>query len=306
MYLCVDIGGTKTLIASFSNRGLKLKTKRFKTNKDPEAFLADLEATLKRFNLKKATAISIALPGAITYKSGTTSSRSTASSHKSTSEASDTTSSTPLLSSVRSVVFGNLPWPKTSFPRSLGSLLTRLAPAAKIYALNDADAAALYEAARFPEKTVVYLTFSTGIGGGIVKNGSLSGKSASFEPGHKLYRLKGLHEEWEDLAAASAIRRVYGHPVTALKDQAIMNDIAVRLSLGLSDIIKEHEPDIIVIGGPLAFRLPRFVFPLRRLLAENLPPNLEIPRLLRARRPTESVIYGLYLLGRNEERKLSK
>lgn len=279
MYLCIDIGGTKTLVASFSNRGFKLKTKRFKTNQDPALFLSDLEMTLKKFNLKKAKSLSIAFPGAISYRPSAK-------------------SSAPLLSSVHSIAFGNLPWDPKALPKSLLALLSSLVDlkTTPVLALNDADAATLYEASYYPEKSVIYLTFSTGIGGGIVENGSLSKKSASFEPGHKLYRLKGSREEWEDLAAASAIRRIYGRPVTALKDQAIMNDIAVRLSLGLSDIIKKYEPDIIIFGGPLAFRLPRFIFPLRRLLAENLPANLEIPRLLRARRPSESVIYGLYLL----------
>lgn len=263
MYLCIDIGGTKTLLALFTKHGHKLLTKRFPTDQDPKKFIQDLKNHTKHF--QKIKNITIAVPGEI-KKSG--------------------------------IKYGNLEnWNGFSLKKSLEDIFKE----AKISLINDADAAALYEGSFYPYDKVLYLTFSTGIGAGLTESGQLSQQSAHLEPGHKKYSFKGQVKEWEDIAAASAIREVYGQPVTTLKDQAIFNDIAVRLSLGLSNLIKKHQPSIIIFGGPLAHQLPRFARPLRRLLAESLPPSLEIPRFLRAHRPTESVIYGLYLYGKTNE-----
>lgn len=265
MYLCIDIGGTKTLLAIFTKRGHKLLTKRFPTNHEPKKFIQDLKNRTKHFqNIKD---INIAVPGEI-KKSG--------------------------------IKYGNLEkWNGFDLKKSLEAVFKD----ATINLINDADAAALYEGSFYPYDKVLYLTFSTGIGAGLVEEGQLSQKSAHLEPGHKKYPFKGQVKEWEDIAAASAIREVYGQPVSTLKDQAIFNDIAVRLSLGFTDLIKKHQPNIIIFGGPLARQLPRFSRPLRKLLAESLPSDLEIPRFLRARRPTESVIYGLYIYGKQAEQK---
>lgn len=264
MYLCIDIGGTKTLAALFTNGGHKLYTKRFLTAKDPEQFLRDLQRALKRFPIKHLQGAAVAVPGVIR---------------------------------LTGIKYGNLPWDHFSLKKHLPSLFPENTP---IHLINDADAATIYEAQRFPSQKVVYLTLSTGIGGGLAENGQLLKKSSSFEPGHKKYSFRGHVSEWEDLAAASAIRQVYGAPVSTLKDQAIFNDVAVRLSLGLTDIVKTHQPDLVILGGPLAHQLPRFARPLRRLLAESLPQDCTIPRLYRARRPTSSVIYGLAMYGKSQ------
>jgi predicted NBD/HSP70 family sugar kinase len=263
MYLCIDIGGTKTLVALFTKGSHKLYSKRFLTAKDPEQFLRDLQRALKRFPIKHLQGVTIAVPGAI---------------------------------HLTGIKYGNLPWDHFPLKKRLPDLFPANTP---IHIINDADAATIYEAQHFPSQKVVYLTFSTGVGGGLAENGQLLKKSSSFEPGHKKYPFKGRTSEWEDLAAASAIRQVYGAPVSTLKDQAIFNDVAVRLSLGLTDIIKTHQPDVVILGGPLAHQLPRFARPLRRLLAESLPQDCTIPRLYRARRPTGSVIYGLALYGKS-------
>jgi len=47
MFLSVDIGGTKTLLALFSNHGLCLKRRRFPTLKNPNVYLSDLRENVK-------------------------------------------------------------------------------------------------------------------------------------------------------------------------------------------------------------------------------------------------------------------
>lgn len=267
MYLCVDIGGTKTLASLFSKRGYKIYTKRFLTNARQEVFWQDLKKCVR--HLKFVKGVAVAVPGVVRGDG--------------------------------KVKYGNLEqWNKDS-DFDLKRALEEEFPEVPVKIVNDADAATLYEARYWADKKVVYLTFSTGIGGGIAENGQLTKESARFEPGHKKYTLLGRKQEWEDLAAASAIRKIYGAPVTTLKDQAIFDDVAVRISLGCADIIEIYQPDVMIFGGPLARQLPRFARPLRRLLAEALSPEIEIPRLLRARRPNESVIYGLCALIQREE-----
>ena len=63
MYLGVDIGGTKTLIALFSRRGLILKKIKFKTAQGSKTFLNDLKNNLIEFKKYKICSIAVAIPG---------------------------------------------------------------------------------------------------------------------------------------------------------------------------------------------------------------------------------------------------
>lgn len=259
MYLCVDIGGTKTLVAGFSRGGRKLFTKKFPTAEEPERFIGDLGRATRWVPKRFIEVVSVAVPGVVEKN--------------------------------RSVKYGNLAWGKFDLREKIEELFGGVS----VNMINDADVAALYEAQRYFDKTVLYITLSTGIGAGLVEEGKLSRASAKLEPGHKKYRFRGKVKEWEDIASAAAVREAYGQSVTTLKDQAIFDDVAVRISLGLSDLIRKYQPEVVVFGGPLAIRLQRYAIQLKRLLAEELKAEVGVPRMVRARRPTESVIYGLYL-----------
>ena len=65
MFLVIDIGGTKTLIAAFDKRGKKVKSFKFPTSKNQDSFLADLLQNLKDFQKFPVQKIVIALPGKI-------------------------------------------------------------------------------------------------------------------------------------------------------------------------------------------------------------------------------------------------
>ena len=96
----------------------------------------------------------------------------------------------------------------------------------------------------------------------------------------------------EDIASASAIGKAYQvKHATSLRGKTIMQDIATRISLGLPDIIQEFNPDIIIFGGPLG--------KIFNLYSPYLPsiPNVQFKR---PRRPSDSVIYGCYLLAKTQ------
>jgi predicted NBD/HSP70 family sugar kinase len=175
----------------------------------------------------------------------------------------------------------------------------------KIFFVNDANLATLYEASR-PNCNAgksIYLTFSTGIGGGIAKDGKLLLKASdAFEPGHIKYSYNGHSLEWEDIAAAKPLVSLYKVKTLqdAVLDDARLEDLVDRLSLGLLDIIVSESPDTIIIGGPICFIYDKFI----QSLEANLRAKLQAtPKFKKAHRPTESVIYGAYLYSKQNYRK---
>ena len=255
MYLAVDIGGTKTLIALFSKRGRVQRRLKFKTAWKKEKFIKDLTAALSRFQKTKLTAVVVAVPGVVQKNC--------------------------------SVRLGNRDWGDFSLVNELKSLFD-----CPIYFENDANLAAVYESAKLPGKTV-FLTFSTGIGGGLAKSGEILPESDDFEPGHKIYTLDHKTAEWEDLAAASALEKAYHvDAATSLRGKQLMQEIAKRIYLGIPEIIEEYQPDNIVLGGPLG--------KIFKLYVKYLPAHDGV-KYRRPKRPLESVIYGCYLFGKNQE-----
>jgi glucokinase len=144
---------------------------------------------------------------------------------------------------------------------------------------NDADAAALAEAAWGSARgteSFIYLTFSTGIGGGIIIQGKLyRGVDGSHpELGHQVIDLSGplcycsAHGCWESLASGSALSAsmhslapdrplLSAAEVCALATQGdelareCVKRLGFYLGLGLANIITLFSPQVIALGGGL-------------------------------------------------------
>lgn len=258
MLIAIDIGATKTLIALFSEHGRCLKRIKFLTNKNFSSFQSELLKNLKPFEKKKISSVIVAVP-AIVEKNCSFSPE-------------------------------NLPWKNVNLLPELKSLFRN----SRISVLNDADLATLFESGPYKGKTI-YLTFSTGIGGGLAKDGIVLKTSATFEPGHKLYHFGDSDREWEDLASAKALKRLFRISVRKIEKSSSFETIAFRLSLGLSDIINHYHPDTIIIGGPLAHIFNHIHPYLINYLFDSVN---SLPDFKKAKRPEESVIYGCYLYGK--------
>ena len=256
MILAIDIGGTKTLIALFSKRGRVIRRRKFKTAQGSKTFIRDLEYNLNDFKKRQIKGVVVAIPGVVQKN--------------------------------YSVKFGNRSWDDIDLITPLKDLFD-----CPIWFNNDANLAVLYESFRLPGKTV-FLTFSTGIGGGVAEHNHILPESDSFEPGHKMYWYDGRVREWEDIASANAIED-YFHvdKATNLRKKEVMEDVAKRISLGLPDIVKEYHPDNIVLGGPMG--------KIFRLYSQYLP-DLGV-KYRRPKRPNESVIYGCYRYARQKEQE---
>ena len=122
-------------------------------------------------------------------------------------------------------------WIGTSVEKVIGSALVR-----QVYALNDADAAAIAEArlgaARDVRGTVLLLTIGTGIGSGLLVDGRLV---PNTEFGHLEFRGKDAEKL---LSGVARERRGLRWKQWALE----FNDFLARLELYVS-------PDLFVLGG---------------------------------------------------------
>ena len=263
MYLLIDIGGTKTLISIANNAGDLLHSVKFPTLADQNLYAKTLLQQIRtNFALSNIKAIGVAVPGTVKNN--------------------------------KIQMLGNLPWKNFDIAKLLKDELD--APA---YIENDANLAALAEAKRLPGRTV-YLTFSTGIGGGVVEDNNLLPKYRNFEPGHVVYTYEEERAEWEDLAAAKAIAAKYNKYVQDITDKEVWNEeIPTKISLGLIPIIKELKPDRIIFGGPLGFELDRYRRPLRKILKSAIP-DKTLPRLFVAKYDSFSVIQGCLLYAKTQ------
>lgn len=255
MYLAIDIGATKTLIALFSKRGRILRRAKFRTAQGSKTFINDLSRNLEPFLKHEIKSVIVAVPGVV-QKNYT-------------------------------VHFGNRNWGDFDIVTPIKTLC-----GCPVYIENDANLAAIFEAYRIPGRTV-FLTFSTGLGGGVIEKNRLIEKD--FEPGHVKYKYGGKTLEWEDIAAASALEKFYhADYATDLRGKKIMEDVAARMYLGIPDIVKKFHPDTIIFGGPMG--------KIFRLYSKYLPETPGV-KYRRPKRPNESVVYGCYILARQKERE---
>ena len=258
MFLSIDIGGTKTLIACISDKGHIYHRDKFLTPKELNTFLNKLFIHLKPYHSFQPKSIIVAIPG--------------------------------LVQQNRPIWFGNRPWKNPPIERTIKNLFN-----CPVYLENDANLATVYES-KFYSGTSIYLTFSTGIGGGIAERSHLiQPASNDFEPGHTHYLWQNQSLEWEDIASCSALGERFGVQATSIRGRDNYRESADRLTIGLVDIIRTYRPQTIIIGGPLAKRFIRFRLPLRKNLKTALPRIKKLPRLVPAKSPTEAVTHGMYI-----------
>ena len=257
MYLCIDIGGTKTIVSLVNSKGKLLHSVKFLTNNNQTKFYEALTQQIRvNFVMSSIKAISVAMPGLVKHN--------------------------------RAVWLGNLPWHDMDIAKMLKADF-----GLPVYVENDANLAALAEA-RSAKGRSLYFTFSTGIGGGVVENGALSKRYSDFEPGHVEFIYDGEKSEWEDLAAASAINAKYNKLVNDITDPADWSEIVNRMLLGIVPLTTSIKPDRIIFGGPLGLMLNHYRTELRTKLTAQLPPKIATPRLFVAKYGSFSVIYGCY------------
>lgn len=263
MYLGIDVGGTKTLFAVFEPDGNMVCEKKIKTNHDYSQFKADIGHVigelLKQFSISH---LCCAVPGWIDYDKGV------------------------------AVGFGNLPWQNVPIVQELKSM----APGTKILVHNDAKLAGLSETILLHKKykKVLYVTISTGIGGGVITNDVIDNDFVNFEPGQMVFEYQGELKQWEDIASGRNIVSHYGKRAAEIEDPATWQEYTKGLVAGFEGLLATIQPDAVIIGGGVGAHFEKFKPYLEDALKKINNPLVPVPPFLKAQRPEEAVIYGCY------------
>ena len=264
-YLGLDLGGTKTEVAVVDKSGTILSSQRILTlgEDGPEkvlkrmCILIDEVVNETKLKLGDIFGIGIGVPGAVDYSKG-------------------------------SIYFlTNLPgW--TNFPIKDFLMSKYNIP---VVLNNDANAAALAEytfGSGAGVRDMVYLTVSTGIGGGLIVNGALHNGAwgAAGEVGHMVLDVDGDDCNcgnkgcWETISSGSAIakgviRRIKAGEKSKVTELASLDDIKAEhvfsaramgdivsieitnramefLGLGIANIVNVINPEKVIVGGGVA------------------------------------------------------
>lgn len=202
-----------------------------------------------------------------------------------------------------------------------------------VYMNNDANLAALAEyhrgAARGADPAI-YLTISTGIGGGAVLNGKLftGSRGLAIEPGHmRFVDPQGRVLRLEELASGTGIARLAQEKLAAsdqptslralpvVDGQAVgraaaegdafalelVRTAAMWLGLGLVNLIHLYNPQAIVLGGSVTQLGDLLLTPAKQVIErELLDPRFNSPDLIRLAELGDSVcLYGAALYARD-------
>lgn len=272
MLVAVDTGGTKTLIVLFGDDGEAKETIKFLTPKNQQEYVTLLCDTLqKNFSDLPIDAVVIALPGIV--KDGV------------------------------AVWCNNLRWKNFEARKAFTGVLGKT----PVLIENDANLAGLAEARTLKPipTSVLYVTISTGIGTGIITNGFIDPGTRYSEGGRTTIEYRGHMQEWEQFASGKAIYNHFGKYARDINNEKWWLEIADRISRGLLTMIPVIQPDIIIIGGSIGTFFDQYGNALEKLLKDNLPPHIPLPKLQQAAHPEEAVTYGCYyyaldyLAGRN-------
>ncbi len=264
-YAAIDIGGTKTLVAIFDNKGKITEQTKFPTPKQYPEFSKVLSETVAKLSTKDVQAFCVAAPGRIDRKNGV------------------------------GVTFGNLTWENVPLLSDLETVFN--APG---LIENDAKTAGYYEANLLIKKYTksLYITVSTGIGCGYIIDGIIDPKFEDMEVGHMLLEHNGNLERWEDFASGRAIVAKFGKKASEITDKQDWYVISRNIAIGLIDVIATLTPEVIIIGGGVGTHLDKFKDQLDERLKIYENPMVIIPPIVQAKRPEEAVVYGCYELAK--------
>lgn len=98
---------------------------------------------------------------------------------------------------------------------------------------------------------VAYVTVSTGVNGVRIVDGRIDRSRDGFEIGGQYLSMSPMHT-LENLVSGTAITERFGmHPKDLGKDNAIWEEVAKTLAVGIHNTILHWSPDCIVLGGSM-------------------------------------------------------
>ena len=116
-----------------------------------------------------------------------------------------------------------------------------------------------YHLGNYKEKYFLYITLSTGMGGGFLVDGKIYQGKCHPEIGHQSINFRcsypenihcecGVDDCLEGIVSGNGIRRIYGKPAEHLSTEE-WDEVAYNIGQGLRNITNILSPEIIVFGG---------------------------------------------------------
>lgn len=262
MYMGVDIGATKTLIATSDSRDPQhefIEQKKFPTPSDFDTFIEHLRSHLRDcIHNQSVTGVVVAAPG--TVRNG-------------------------MLHSG-----GNITWQDVDILAcvrgDIGDVPAEL--------LNDAAVAGLYEARHGSGRhydIVTYLTISTGIGSSIIVNKQLLGNFANSEGGRIVLDWNS-DATFESVASGKAFVERYGHQGKDETDARTWEEYGRAAGTGIFSVITLIRPSIVVIGGSMGAHFDKYERAVRERVATLAQGAFEVPDISAAHKPATAVAHG--------------
>lgn len=268
MITAIDIGGTKTLVATCKKDGTIVNQERFETPPIYKDFIAELSKRLAAIPEKDRGITVVAAPGKIDRKNG------------------------------NGLHFGNLPWKNVPLAQDIHKVTNTT-----VLIENDANLAGLSEAHNvkpLPHRSL-YITISTGIGTGLVTDGYLDPDFLDSEGGQMLFEHNGKLEPWEKFGSGKAIVAKYGKRASDLDDPKAWQDISRWFAIGIVDLTAVLEPDVIIIGGGVGTHFKKYEKFLKQHIDELTPAVVDKPKIIPAAHAEEAVIFGCIILANQHE-----
>jgi glucokinase len=264
MYLGIDVGGTKTLVASLDEWGVIKEEIRFPTPQNYNEFLKELADTVAMLSTKDFKSCGIGIPGVIDHERGI------------------------------GVAFSHVPWKNIPIMHDIEAIAR-----CPVVCENDAKLAGLSEAMLVKDRAhVLYVTVSTGIGAAYIVNQRIDPSMRNSEGGQMLLEHHGKYQRWEDFAAGSAIVRQFGKPLSEIDDEHTLRIIARNIAIGLIDLVAILTPDIVILGGSVGTHYAKYGDYLQEYLEKYDNPMIHLPELKAAERPEKAVVYGCFDLAK--------
>jgi glucokinase len=264
LYVGLDIGGTKLLVASADEHGTILQKTQAPTPHGLDEGLALLQTMIAHVsNGQRITSIGAAIGGPLDWKSG-------------------------IVSPLHQPQWRAVPLKQ----------LMEAAYGCPLYLDVDTNVAALGEL-RFgaePADRLLYITLSTGMGGGFLIDGRIyrGMRGAHPEIGHQAIAYRCSHPErivcacgagdcLEALVSGNGIRRIFQKTAEQLNDQE-WQDVAYNLGQGLRNLATIYLPELIVLGGGVAVGGgTKLLDAARQVMEQHLklvpPPQVRLSRL---------------------------
>jgi glucokinase len=232
VFVGLDIGGTKIMVASADQEGNILQRARIATSASLEADLENINSMITEVaREEEILGMGAAIGGPLDWEQG-------------------------IVSPLHQPAWRNVP---------LKAIMEQKWNC-PFHVDVDTNVAALgeYRWGGLSEKRFLYLTLSTGMGGGFLLDGQIYRGQNGVHPevGHQSIHFRcsnpsavqcecGVPDCLEALISGNGIRRIYGKPAEKL-NQDEWEEVAYNLGQGLRNMATMYTPDVIRIGGGVA------------------------------------------------------